>query len=299
MTAPAPGLTYSQYVLRQAAIVSALARILVVLLAPYRVLRLGPGLWQSLLTAVFPHVDRARTLSASLAREFYDAERLRQLADGATQQRDNEHQAVPAGRDDPPRSRHPVDLPGYDPRWLAESLEPHRAALSLPNASATALAQVVSIAAKHAEDAGRKTTLRGIKDDKEAVGWARVAGGGESCAFCTMLISRGPVYLYASTAGLDTDDFTAGQAAKKLVKSGDSTLVDELMTRWHPHCDCKVVPVFRLSAWSGRDAYLEAQSLWETATKGLRGKDALNALRRALYAGERDEDVPVPLRPAA
>ena len=50
------------------------------------------------------------------------------------------------------------------------------------------------------------------------VRWARVPTGDKTCDFCIMLASRGPVYLTEESAGA--------------------------FDKFHPHCDCKVVPFF-------------------------------------------------------
>ena len=111
-------------------------------------------------------------------------------------------------------------------------------------------------------------------------GWARVATGRETCGWCLMLVSRGPVYKSAETAGARVSDRDAVQ----LSGSGEIS-ADEHMRAWHAGCDCKVVPVFRLDDWSGRDSYLAARRLWYSSTKGFSGRDAVNAFRRAVESG--------------
>jgi hypothetical protein len=69
-----------------------------------------------------------------------------------------------------------------------------------------------------------------------------------------MLISRGPVYKTADRAG-----------------QSPAGVPEELMTRWHPNCDCKVVPVFDIFNWPGRDQYLYYENLWAEVTKGYAG----------------------------
>lgn len=97
-------------------------------------------------------------------------------------------------------------------------------------------------------------------------GWARVATGDETCAWCLMLVSRGPVYQSARTAGLDLDDEEAAIA-------GDAE-INDAMTRWHIGCDCKVVPVFNNTKWSGRDAQKRAEGMWIDAS--LRARSVLD-----------------------
>lgn len=90
-------------------------------------------------------------------------------------------------------------------------------------------------------------------------GWARVATGKETCAWCLMLISRGPVYLSSKGAGLDLHD--AGAAAS--LQEGKD--VSQWMNEWHIGCDCKVVPVYDKYEWPGRDAAKRAMELWNDA----------------------------------
>jgi hypothetical protein len=92
-------------------------------------------------------------------------------------------------------------------------------------------------------------------------GWARVATGRETCSFCLMLVSRGPVYESARTAGLRMDD---SDAAEAIAEDKD---VNDAMNEWHPGCDCKVVPVFHNSKWVGAEAADRALNLWIEASK--------------------------------
>ena len=137
-------------------------------------------------------------------------------------------------------------------------------------------------------------------------GWARVATGNETCAWCLMLISRGPAYLKASTAGLDLDD----ESAQEMIAAGED--VSKYMEEWHTGCDCKVVPVFKTSEWPGRDAWKRAEDLWIDASEEARelleetdearvyiqgenkgqersfNDEVINALRRRLERGDID-----------
>ncbi|AJD82433.1 capsid maturation protease [Mycobacterium phage Sheen] len=124
-------------------------------------------------------------------------------------------------------------------------------------------------------------------------GWARVATGEETCAWCLMLISRGPVYKSSESAGLDLDDDTAA----RMLAAGED--VRPFMEQWHDGCDCKVVPVFDIGSWSGFDAWKQAESLWEDASLEARdrinsgkartdnlNRETINALRRRLERGD-------------
>ena len=97
-------------------------------------------------------------------------------------------------------------------------------------------------------------------------GWARVATGKETCAWCLMLVARGPVYSSARKAGLNADD-------PDILTTDDA--VNAAMNEWHPGCDCKVVPVFKETNWVGEEAARRAESLWIKAS--LRASDELEA----------------------
>ena len=92
-------------------------------------------------------------------------------------------------------------------------------------------------------NSGRDTIMQAVRGDRGALGWARVTGG-EPCAFCAMLSSRGPVYK------AETADF-----------------------RSHDHCSCSAEPVYEGSEWPGRAR--EFNQIWDQ-TK------SLSAFREAL-----------------
>lgn len=103
---------------------------------------------------------------------------------------------------------------------------------------------------------GRNTIERSGTADAELLGWARVCHSKRPCAFCRMLRSRGPQYLSRESA-----TFKA-----------------------HDHCRCTAEPVYSTkTAWV--DGAREDRALWDEVTKGYQGNDAINAFRRAVYAG--------------
>lgn len=61
-------------------------------------------------------------------------------------------------------------------------------------------------------------TIENVRQDDGDVRYARVPQGEKTCDFCIMLASRGPVYWSEESAGA--------------------------FTKFHPNCDCKVVPFF-------------------------------------------------------
>lgn len=112
---------------------------------------------------------------------------------------------------------------------------------------------------RHVEQAARDTIKTAVENEQDrrnkmlgrdrerakvekAVGWARVLTGLESCGFCAMLASRGPVY---------GTEWLAQHRGR-----------NQQENKYHDGCDCLLVPVFDLDDWVGRDAYDELEQLW-------------------------------------
>lgn len=240
--------------------------------------------WLFFLDLVWPDVQTARRESAELGRAFLDGQRAEKK---------------------PKLPRHDALLAGYRKEWFAEAMEPVRKPFTEVKDGAAEMAALR--AATEVENGGRRTIIRAVEDDREAVAWARVATGRETCEFCLTMISRGPAFLSAEGAGLNADDTTAIE----LWRRGDHAALDELMTRWHPGCDCKVVPVFDRRDWPGRAEYLRALDVWRKYSREVdnhpemktpqngnqhgdndrewsRSEAVMAAIRRALYSGAID-----------
>ncbi|MDA3643788.1 hypothetical protein LZ318_11905 [Saccharopolyspora indica] len=254
-------MTAEEFARAQAAIVAQTTGFVLGVLSMFRFPLLSVKEWLNLLRSIFPEVQEARRKSSDLGREFYDAQR-------------EEHA--------PGSGRHDAFLDHYTFQDFVKAMEPARRKLAQQDASDAAVKEAAMRITKEIENAGRGQILKMVDSDPVVKGWARVATGRETCGFCLMMVSRGPVYLSARSAGLDTDDVTA----EELWRKNDQAAMDELAKRWHPGCDCKVVPVFDRTNWAGRDAYLDARELWNRFTKDVSYKDALNAFRRALERGE-------------
>lgn len=257
------------YVREQAEITRWAVRQVLKEMQPYQSSTFTQQFWLFILRLIFPTVFEARMRSAELGREFYDSQRELHFPDL------------------PP---HPYILPDYRLEWFVEAMEPARAGMQKSGTSDYAVERVALRAMKEVENGGRRALLRPVDDeefrDQKVVGWARIATGRETCAFCLMLVSRGPVYLSADSAGLNMGDTTAAD----LFLKGKLDTIDwaELSHRWHEGCDCRVVPVFDRANWPGRDAYKRAERIWKETTKGYSGLDAMNAFRRAIERGSVD-----------
>ncbi|AWY03832.1 capsid maturation protease [Gordonia phage Nedarya] len=238
--------------------------------------------WLRLLEILFPTIQRQYEESAALARDFYDTQRELHL----------------------PGQRNEMLLSELQWEWFVENMEPARRGMLQANSPQAAVTQLTLRAIREVEMAGRRQIIGSVKNDPDpnsVQGWARVATGNETCAWCLMLISRGPTYLGATNSGLDLDDYSAAQAFNKA--GGDLEKfredVGEYMEQWHAGCDCLVVPVFDKANWPGRASQKRAEQLWIEATREAQqlidsgkarsqnlNKETQNALRRRIYSGD-------------
>lgn len=82
--------------------------------------------------------------------------------------------------------------------------------------------------------AAGETTMGNARNDPRGVRYARVPGGGETCDFCIMLASRGPVYHSAATAGE--------------------------LNHYHANCRCRIVPMWD-TVWAGTSRRASASTI--------------------------------------
>lgn len=253
------------------------------LLGPYTTVQMDTNLWYQVLRALFSIALPASERSAMISRDYYDAERER------------------AGL--PP---HLIPLRVLNFERFAQDMRPYRGMFTAGTVTEKQIHMAALRAARSVENSGRWTIMRAseipdpafpIESEEISLeelgrerrratgprmvrGWARVATGRETCGWCWMLVSRGPVYRSASSAGSQLTDRDSLQTV-----GAQEFDPQQHMNQWHEGCDCKVVPVFNLENWSGRDRHLAAERLWRDATKGYYGKDAINAFRRAVESG--------------
>src|SRR5690606_9705249 len=151
--------------------------------------------------------------------------------------------------------------------------------------------KIIDRAEKEVEQGGRRQHLYEDGNDRPGPGGPREQGGNESCAVCLALISRGPASKSARSAGHKDDDTTSAVELHRQRHAGGpgaGGAYNALKTRWHPNCDCKVVPVFDRDNWSGKKSYAAALEIWKRVTRGYSGTDKINALRRYLEKGTPD-----------
>ena len=265
---------------------------------PYREEEMPRSLWLTVLFLVFGVVSRGSERSARLSRRFYDEERERVL---------------------PGFPRHDIllQLPTFE--RFVEDMEEVFPRLSRPGATKQDVARAALRAVRTVENAGRWTMMKAVETPDPVVdsgvyfedsddfqvsyvsgeerrkrfrerlkkvppgtvrGWARVATGRETCGWCLMLVSRGAVYASAQTAGARLSTRDALQTT-----GSDSFDPKEHMHAWHTGCDCKIVPVFKLDDWEGKERFLAARKMWYATTKDRSGKDAIKAFSRAAEKG--------------
>ena len=270
-------MTPDQYAQRLAEITTAVVQYVLKIAKVFARYELDRPQWIGVLNIVYPEIEIRRHEAADIARSFYDA------------QRKDHH---------PDLDRNDQFLVNYSFERFVENMEPARKRISQMDSRDNAVAHMALQAAREVESAGRRQIIRAVESEPQAKvvqGWARVATGRETCAWCLMLISRGPVYSAAERAGLDLDD----EIAARMVAAGLD--VSEYMEEWHTGCDCKVVPVFDAENWVGKKEADLALELWKDATREAdeliesgeartshRNTEAINALRRRIERGEID-----------
>lgn len=175
--------------------------------------------------------------SGSLAREFYDSERER-----VTGLRDRHDFYVSTTRPEFVTRTLGLVVGEFEERLeLAFSDDP---VPDRPDPE-TEIGKVISHSVTLASHGERATVKDAVRSDPACLGWARVDPEPPSCGFCTMLISRGPVYKTAETAGDERNVF-------------------------HPNDTCRTVPVFDSNDWSGRAAFEAAQDAYAAASRDAR-----------------------------
>ena len=178
----------------------------------------------------------------------------------------------------------------YPVEWFEEAIRPVFNELQDPNFDPeSAVTEMSNRLVKVIEDGARRTLLRGVEADSECLGWARYDPQPPTCAFCTMMISRGPAYRSAMTAGAKLDDVSAAD----LWERGDFAAMSAMMNRWHPGCTCVVVPVYDYEGYPTEDQEKAAFEIYKRARKladSTSYKDILKAMRRLLRDPQSNED---------
>ena len=117
---------------------------------------------------------------------------------------------------------------------------------------------------RHTSGGGRDQVMAAAKEDRVALGWARVTKD-DPCFFCAMLSGRGIVY--------QDDSF----------EHSNSLFTGDGIAKAHDNCACSLEPTYSRTAKApGRSD--EFGALWGSSTKGKSGHAAILAFRNA-YEG--------------
>jgi hypothetical protein len=114
-------------------------------------------------------------------------------------------------------------------------------------------------------DQGRETLRQAVRQDRDAVAYARAAALG-ACSFCKLMASRGAVYKTAGTAGREADERFSGDAS---------------VVKFHDNCHCTIIPVFRGQRFELSEHAAGWDRLYREYAQGHPG-DQLRLFRRAL-----------------
>ena len=237
-------MTLEEYAAAQAALSAEFVSQALQLATQFQLPTLNDFDWLFFLRMLFPLVQSFRRRSSEIGREIYDSERQKYY---------------------PNAERLDMFLGEYQQDWFIKDMEPAKEEFLKTGASDNALSEVVLRAVKNVDNGARTQISRSVDVDPLSVRWARVATGKETCEFCLMMVSRGPVYRSARQAGLDLDDFEAREIMAMGLNNLDG--VKALMNRWHPGCDCIAVPVIDRKNWLGKKQFEKAQDLWKKMSK--------------------------------
>lgn len=241
-----------------------------------------PRLWDQLMTVSYRVMKPFRDEGTQLAREFYDDNRAEQL---------------------PNAERHDIFTDDhYLERWYRETMLPVYQKLQRTGNVENAVEESVARVTKVYEDAQRRTLIQGIASDtsQPIKGFARFDPRPPTCAFCTMMISRGPVYNKSkdgNTAGWPFDT----QRLEKLILDDDPDEINELMNKWHPKCTCIVVPVYKYSNYPSEAQEKDALEIYIAGRKAaikrakkegkkLSTRLILDEMRKIIYSPQKEQD---------
>lgn len=255
--------------------------------------------------ALLPHIQRARIQSHDLGVQLLRAQarELRITPPEVQPIRPYERQAVVTLLENAtrversPRARSQVTVDGSTPRRgrpqidsaapkvAVEVLDPVTRRQSRVTVEVTAqnrkdpqvvkaiTVKVAAAAERHAQMPSREATTDAVEalpteGRGEVIGWARVMTGAETCGFCSMLASRGPV-------------FPSEKGARFVSKRSKRFDIRE-PKKFHDHCDCEVVLVRKGEDWVGREQFEALETLWKDNTGKATGMGKLKAFTAAL-----------------
>lgn len=243
--------------------------------------------WETFVHVTYLVMKPYRDEATELARTFFDDNRAAQLESSGTKRED--------------QTRHDIFKDDYYPeKWFRSELAPLLQHAQEGRSSDSLIEEVVGRTTKVVEDGARRTIIQGVRTDSDLPirGIARFDPRPPTCAFCTMMISRGPVYhTSANTAGWEhgTDRL------EKLILDDDTDSINELMNKWHPKCTCIAVPVYKYDNYPTQTQENEAFAIYDKARKNVKNdlrlnqskmntRLILNEMRQLIYKPKTQED---------
>lgn len=211
-----------------------------------------PGSFDDVARAGAVLTREAHRTSAGLAADYFERFRAVEGVEGS---------ASPVVVDPPSREEMRDAIRGAG---LAGTVNARRRGSSMGAAMRNGLVKSSGAMGELALNGGRSTVLRSGSADRRATGYIRTVGG-DPCAFCAMLASRGPVYR----------------------SSGGAMAINAEEGKTHAHCVCSFQLMYRDAKLPERnqhwqDQFNESQRQAREAGDLQRGtkNDSLNAFRR-------------------
>lgn len=260
----------NEYVRRKESLIRRMLRAVAWVFQQFIVPGMSLTQWRQMLAVLYRVLVPFREEGTELARQFFDTNREEQT--GLT-------------------TRHNIYKDDHYPfEWLAQDMRPTYVQFQQTKNVEGAINDAVNRAIKVVEDAQRHTLIQGVSDDfsRPIRGWARFDPKPPTCAFCTMMISRGPVYSTQTTAAFKGSK----ELAAKLWQENDTDAMNQMMHKWHPGCTCVAVPVYKFSDYPSEAQELEAFEIYKEARKRAKDKTYKGILleMRKELRGSKEED---------
>jgi hypothetical protein len=208
--------------------------------------------------AVLAVIARYSDVSATLAADFYDAER--------------DASGVPGTFTVPLADRPPDDQVTASLRWATKDLWPRNEADAtlaqlepLDARLEAAMSKADGAVDRLVLNAGRNTVTDAVRQDAGAIAYARAAALG-CCSFCALMASRGATYKDRGTVGEDANERFIG---------------DDSVIKYHNYCRCQPIPVFRGQSFQMSPKAREWERIYREFAQGHPGQQ-LQLFRTAL-----------------
>lgn len=247
-----------------------------------------PNDWNTFVHVTYRVMKPYRDEATELARVFHDDNRAAQLPSLPSSEREDQ-------------IGHDIFKDDYYPeQWFRREMTVLFQHSQQGRGTDALVEEAVNRVTKVVEDGARRTLIDAVRTDTDLPirGIARFDPRPPTCAFCTMMISRGPVYhTSGKTAGWPLDV----KRLERLVLDDDPDKINELMNKWHPGCTCIAVPVYKYDNYptqsqekEAEQIYLEGRKRAKTLANKLGTKLTtrliLNEMRKVIYNPKTEQD---------